>query len=58
MGLSKRTKLNDDDKMPFGKHKGERLGDVPDDYLLWFVRQEWSVSYPDLVEYAQLIEEN
>jgi hypothetical protein len=22
-------------KMPFGKHKGKPLKDVPDDYLLW-----------------------
>lgn len=27
---------NDETIMPFGKHKGEKLVDVPDDYLLWF----------------------
>ena len=21
--------------MPFGKHKGEDVGDLPDDYLMW-----------------------
>ena len=21
--------------MPFGKHKGEKMGDIPDDYLDW-----------------------
>lgn len=24
-------------KMPFGKHKGRSLDDVPDDYLLWVI---------------------
>lgn len=27
--------MNDDDLMPFGKHKGERMEDVPDSYLAW-----------------------
>lgn len=27
--------LTDDDRMPFGKHVGTRLGDVPDGYLRW-----------------------
>ena len=22
-------------RMPFGKHKGEELGNIPDDYLFW-----------------------
>ncbi len=26
--------------MPFGKHKGERLEDVPSDYLQWAL-EEW-----------------
>jgi uncharacterized protein (DUF3820 family) len=57
MGLSNRTKLSDDDKMPFGKHKGKRLGDVPDDYWMWFLRQDWCDEWPYLVEYANLIGE-
>lgn len=24
-------------KMPFGKHKGQQIGAIPDDYLLWLV---------------------
>ena len=24
--------------MPFGKHKGKDIGDVPSDYLLWLAR--------------------
>lgn len=27
--------LKDDNLMTFGKHKGVKLGDVPDSYLLW-----------------------
>jgi len=27
--------LRDSDPMPYGKHKGEKLGDVPARYLLW-----------------------
>lgn len=27
--------FGDDDEMPFGKHKGAKLSDVPTSYLLW-----------------------
>lgn len=27
--------LTDTDAMPFGKHKGDRMQDVPAQYLLW-----------------------
>ena len=47
------TKLHDDSKMPFGKHGGERLGDVPDSYWRWFLSQDWCDEWPDLVEYAE-----
>lgn len=30
----------DDDLMPFGKHKNERLMDVPASYLLWLWGQK------------------
>lgn len=46
------TKLDDDCIMPFGKHKGQRLGDVPDHYLRWFLSQDWCDEWPDLVQYA------
>lgn len=29
-------KLEDDDKMPFGKYKGQLMQDVPVNYLHWF----------------------
>lgn len=28
-------RMTDDTPMPFGKHKGRRLEDVPANYLLW-----------------------
>lgn len=27
--------------MPFGKHKGEEVTDLPDQYLEWLSEQEW-----------------
>jgi len=37
MILKSPSALTDDDRMPFGKHAGERLGDVPAEYYhyLW-----------------------
>lgn len=33
--------------MPFGKYKDEPLGEVPDDYLLWWlsINPDWDVLY-------------
>lgn len=50
----KKPRLTDDDMMPFGTHLRKRLGDVPDDYWIWFLKQDWCDQYPDLVEYANL----
>ncbi len=49
-GMSK--KLHDDDKMPFGTHSGKRLGEIPDSYWLWFLKQSWCDQWPALVGYA------
>jgi uncharacterized protein (DUF3820 family) len=57
MTLNKRTKLHDDNLMPWGTYEDERLGDVPDDYWRWFLRQDWCDKHPDLVEYAQLVDD-
>jgi uncharacterized protein (DUF3820 family) len=27
--------MNDESIMPFGKHKGEKMANIPPDYLLW-----------------------
>ena len=33
------AKFDDNTKMPFGKHKGLKLEDVPATYLLWLLDQ-------------------
>ena len=55
---SNRTTLCDDDLMTFGKYKGFRLGEVPDSYFRWFLEQDWSSDFPELVQYAKLAEED
>ena len=30
------AKLTDDSKIPFGKHKYEKMANVPSGYLMWF----------------------
>jgi hypothetical protein len=57
MGLSNRTTLHDDDRMPIGAFKGKRIGDVPVWWWKWFARQHWCDQYPDLVAYANLVED-
>jgi len=50
-------RLNDDDPMPIGDWKGTRLGGVPDRYWRWFLDQDWCDEYPDLVEYANVVDD-
>lgn len=33
--------LKHDDRMPFGRYVGYRMGDVPESYLRWFLNQPW-----------------
>lgn len=33
--LKRSDVLHDDDEMPYGKHKGTKMANVPSDYLLW-----------------------
>lgn len=43
--------LDDDSPMPWGKHKGERMEDVPDKYLKWMY---WSGKVdPPVKEYIE-----
>jgi len=39
-------KFTDTDIMPFGKHKGKRIVDVPDKYLLWLYFEGKSIPEP------------
>ncbi len=32
--------------LPFGKHKGMRLSEVPDSYLSWLSEQTWENNFP------------
>lgn len=32
--------MNEDSIMPFGKYKGQTLGEVPDSYLLWLFEND------------------
>lgn len=41
-------------ELTFGKHKGERLGDVPAGYLLWLGDQEWlGQKFPEIKAYIE-----
>lgn len=32
--------MDDESIMPYGKHKGEQMIDVPDDYLIWLYKND------------------
>ena len=44
--------MTDKSIMPFGKHVGKKLEQVPASYLLWFADQPWSYKYAKLVAYV------
>lgn len=44
--------IDEDMPMPFGKHRGTPLREVPADYLIWFAEQEWSNSWPEVEAYV------
>jgi hypothetical protein len=44
--------MTDKSIMPFGKHAGKKLEQVPASYLLWFDEQDWSHKYPKLEAYV------
>lgn len=47
------SELMDTDPMPFGKHKGQAMQDVPASYLDWLRDQEWLKDYPAVKEYIR-----
>lgn len=51
--------ITDDTLMPFGKYRGQRLGDIPDDYFEWLYDQTWFTqqSHGELWEYARRLVE-
>lgn len=48
---------NDDTIMPWGKHKGVLLRDVPPDYLIWYFGKSWAEDWPGLYAYVKDHEE-
>lgn len=49
---------SDEDPIPFGKHKGKKLKDVPADYLLWFAdHPTLPKGYPGLALYVRRVRE-
>lgn len=47
-------KLTDDSRMPFGKHQGTKLSEVPSSYLLWALDQQWvRQQWPPLIDYIR-----
>ena len=50
--MKTQKRLEDNDLMPFGKHKGKKMKDVPARYLLWIYDQPWSLQkYPQVDAY-------
>ena len=45
--------FTDSTLMPFGKHKGMPLGEVPEGYLRWLGAQDWMYEQRELGEYIE-----
>ena len=45
--------LSDEDPMPFGKHKGVKLKEVPAGYLDWLSGQAFLYNWPRLEAYIE-----
>lgn len=39
--------------MPWGKHKGEKLADIPAGYFLWWMEQPFLKDWPQLQGYIE-----
>jgi hypothetical protein len=46
-----RVKFTDQTPMPWGKHKGTPMEEVPASHLLWLFKQPWIKEWPDLYDY-------
>jgi len=57
MPISK-TPWTDETLMPWGKHKGTPLSDVPGSYLAWLIEQPWIKDWPGLHSYLKSIEDD
>lgn len=43
----------DETVMPWGKHKGEKLEEIPYSYFLWLMEQSWLGSWPQMKLYIK-----
>lgn len=49
-----RTKpLTDESPMPFGKYSGQKMCNVPADYLSWLAEQDWIDEWPNVEDYIE-----
>jgi hypothetical protein len=48
----------DETVMPWGKHKGTQLCEVPGSYLAWLIEQPWIKDWPGLYSYLKSIEDD
>ena len=47
------ARYSDDTRMPFGKHRDKRVGDLPHDYLQFLVGTDWcQETHPGLSDYC------
>ena len=44
---------HDTDEFPFGKHKGEQYGKIPDSYFRWLAKWEHIEKWPAVLAYIQ-----
>lgn len=47
------SKVSDDYLIPFGKHKGQKIGEVPASYLDWLSGQEWIGDWHEVDKYIR-----
>lgn len=52
-----KTPWTDETVMPWGKHKGTKLEDIPASYLLWCLEQKWIDGWPGLHAYLKKCED-
>lgn len=54
--------MKDTDLMPFGKHKGEQMANVPDSYLIWLWKENQEKDDfskgPQVIEVLKYIEDS
>lgn len=45
--------LTDESRMPFGKYKGEKMANVPAEYLMWLYENQTGEGKSDLKDYIE-----